>query len=51
MANNTIVTYLDGSISSYSIVGELKNETITYINDAVAVDIGTDVTSIGFEAF
>ena len=45
--NNTIVKYLNGSISSYNIVGELTGSKISNIKNSVQVDIGTDVTRIG----
>jgi hypothetical protein len=47
----TIVTYADGSVSSFNITGELESGSITNITDAVEVDIGTTVTSIGIDAF
>ena len=42
----TIVWYSDGSISSYEITGELKDGSIPDKENAVKVEIGTDVTSI-----
>lgn len=47
----TIVEYENGSISSFNIEGELKSDSIPDITNAVKVDIGTAVTSIGDYAF
>lgn len=48
---NTLVTYRNGTITSYSISGELNSNDITNISDAINVEIGTNVTSIGTLAF
>lgn len=47
----TIVEYADGSISSFNIEGELGIESIPDNTNAIKVDIGTAVTSIGDWAF
>lgn len=47
----TIVEYANGSISSFNIEGELGSNSIPNKTNAVRVDIGTAVTSIGMSAF
>lgn len=47
----TYVYYSDGNIRQYSIVGELKNNLIPNKENAIKVEIGTTVTSIGQSAF
>ena len=49
--SDTIVTYSDSTTSSFNIVGELDSSSITNIYDAVSVDIGNTVTSIGYGTF
>ena len=49
--SETIVEYIGGSISSFNIEGELESDSISDEENAVKVDIGNTVTSIGFYAF
>lgn len=47
----TVVTYKDGSISSFKIEGELKQSSIPNRTNAIEVKFGDIVTSIGDSAF
>lgn len=40
----TIVTYKNGSVSSFNIAGVFYSDLVTNIKDSVEIDIGTDVT-------
>lgn len=47
----TIVWYNDGSISSFNIIGELHQENIPNIKNAIKIDIGNTVTNLRISAF
>lgn len=51
MANNTIITYQDGSVSSYSIIGEITYNSIANKSNIIFAEIGSDVSSLGNSAF
>lgn len=47
----TIVTYRDGTVSSYNIVGKITYNSITNKSNATKIEIGNTVTEIGSSAF
>lgn len=50
VSSKTIVTYNDGSVVEYDIKGTLGQNSIPSIANAVKIEIGDDVTSIGEQA-
>ena len=47
----TVVTYINGTTSAFYIVGELSANSIPSVQNTVNARIGSNVTSIGQEAF
>jgi hypothetical protein len=50
-SEDTVVTYLDGTVKSLPIVGEISSTSIADKENVKSVKVGKTVDSIGIEAF